>query len=126
MISKLTVRVIARLWMAIGKPPSIGVDRTTAKIHAKLVQVNSEATLQLHKRSQDIQNIVKDNNTCIKDLKRSNHKLVRSNGVLARSNRDLARSNGDLARSLEKLKDQNRKFAKEVERMRLYYYSLCR
>ena len=101
---KLTMKIIARLWMAIGKPPSIGVDKTTMKIHAKLAEVNSEATFQLHKRSQNIHILVEDSNTRIKDLRGSNDELERLNGVLARS--------------LERLEDQHRKFVKEVERMR--------
>ena len=100
---KLTIKIIARLWMAIGKPPSIGVDKTTLEIHAKLAEVNSAATVELHKRSQDIHGLVKTNNKDIEVLKNSNGELERLNGVLVRS--------------LERLEDQHRKFVKQAERM---------
>ena len=80
----------------------MGIDKTTITIHAKLAEVNSEATFQLHKRSQNIHIIVEDNNARIKELKGSNNELERLNGVLARS--------------LERLEDQHTKFVHKVER----------
>lgn len=99
---------IARLWMAIGKPPSIGIDKTAAAIHAKLTEVISEAARQLHKRSQNILITGEDSNARIKELKGSNDKLERSNGVLVRS--------------LERLEEQHKKFLQEVERT---HFSHC-
>ena len=96
------MKVIARFWMAIGKPPSIGIDRTVATIHGKLAEVNSEAMIQLHKRSQKIHTTVEDNNARIKELKNSNYALERSNGVLVTA--------------LERLEVQHQKFVQEVER----------
>ena len=94
--------------MAIGKPPSIGVDKTTIEIHAKLAEINSAATVELHKRSQDTHCVVKDNNKHIRALKNSNDELKRLNGVLARS--------------LERLENQHRSLVEEVKCI----YSLCR
>ncbi|KAL9118252.1 MAG: hypothetical protein Q9187_005208 [Circinaria calcarea] len=87
--------------MAIGKPPSLGIDQTVATLHAKLAEVNSEAMIQLHKRSQKIHNTVEDNNARIKELKNSNHALERSNMVLVSA--------------LERLEAQHQKFVQEVE-----------
>lgn len=104
------MKATARLWMAIGKPPSLGIDGTMATIHGKLAEVNSEAMIQLHKRSQKIHITVEDNNTHIKKLETSNSELERLNGVLARS--------------LERLEEQHKKFVREVEGMSLPCYIL--
>ena len=102
--------------MAIGKPPSLGIDETVAKIHGKLAEVNSEAMIQLHKRSQKIHIVVEDNNVHIKKLETSNMELERLNGVLTRS--------------LERLEVQHEKFVQEVKRMWLpqigFWCSLAR
>jgi hypothetical protein len=50
----------ARLWMAIGNPPSIGVEKTASTIHGKLAEVTSEAMVQLHKRNQRIELTVQE------------------------------------------------------------------
>jgi len=82
--------------MAIGKPPSMGIDRTVATVHGKLAEINSEAMLQLHRRSRNIQITVEDSNYRIKELKRLNGVLVRSH---------------------ERLESEYRRFREEVERM---------
>lgn len=64
--------------MAIGKPPSVGIDKTAARVHKKLAEVSSEAMIQLHKRSQSIHVTVEDSNTRIKELERLNAVLVHS------------------------------------------------
>ena len=104
------MKATARLWMAIGKPPPLGIDGTMAKIHGKLAEVNSEAMIQLHKRSQKIHITVEDNNAHIKKLETSNSELERLNGVLARS--------------LERLEEQHRKFVREVEGMSILWGAL--
>jgi hypothetical protein len=51
--------------MAIGKPPSMGIDRTTALIHCKLAEVSLEANFLLHKQNQEINIIVKESQITI-------------------------------------------------------------
>jgi hypothetical protein len=53
--------------MAIGKPPSMGIDRTTALIHSKLAEVTSEAMVQLHKRNQRIEITVQESQITIEE-----------------------------------------------------------
>ena len=68
--------------MAIGRPPSIGVDKTVTLIHSQLAEVNSEATRLLHKRNRDIHELVAASNNEIADLKESNQRLETNNRVL--------------------------------------------
>ena len=96
-------KVVARLWRAIGKPPSLGIDRTMAIIHGKLAEVTSQANIQLHHRSKKIQLTVEDNNVHIKKLQVSNVELERLNGLLQRS--------------LERLEIQHEEFVAQVESM---------
>jgi hypothetical protein len=69
--------------MAIGRPPSRGIDKTAAQVHRKLAEVSSEAMFHLHKRSQSIHVTVRDSNTQIKDLQRQNKVLVHAYEHLA-------------------------------------------
>ena len=61
-------RQIVRLWSAIGRPPSIGIEVTVATIQGKLAEVNGEAMILLHSRGRDIYNTVQE-------LKNDNKKL---------------------------------------------------
>ena len=107
---QLTVEVTARLWLAIGKPPSLGIDETMAKIHGKLAEVTLQANIQLHKRNKEIHFIVEDNNEHIKNLETSNL--------------ELKKLNEDLTRSLQRLELQHKKYVEEVKSMRPLQYSL--
>ena len=82
--------------MAIGKPPSMGIDLTAETIQAKLANVTTECRFQLHSRTKQINTIVEDSNARIKYLQRENAVLLGS---------------------LERLDADHRKFVQEVEGM---------
>ena len=67
-IMSLTRLQIVRLWSAIGRPPSIGIEVTVSTIQGKLAEVNGEAMILLHSRGRDIYNSVQE-------LKKDNKKL---------------------------------------------------
>ena len=94
-------RFSTRLWSAVGRPPSLGIDRTVATIHAKLAEVNSETMIELHKRSQNIYITVKESD-----------KRIKESGIEIK---ELRRSNGVLVRALERLENDHRKFVQEAE-----------
>ncbi|KFX86685.1 hypothetical protein V490_08931, partial [Pseudogymnoascus sp. VKM F-3557] len=48
-------RLSVRIWMSIGRPPSIGIDNTASTIKGKLADVNSQAMVLLHERTRAIQ-----------------------------------------------------------------------
>ena len=54
--------------MAIGNPPSIGVEKTASTIHGKLAEVTSEAMVQLHKRNQRIELTVQESKRTVEEL----------------------------------------------------------
>jgi hypothetical protein len=62
--------------MAIGRPPSMGIDKTAANVHKKLAEVSSGAMIELHKRSQNIYKTVEDTRSTINRLERLNMVLV--------------------------------------------------
>ena len=99
--SKYFTRLSTRLWSAVGKPPSLGIDRTVATIHGKLAEVNAEAMIQLHKRSQKIFETVEESNVRIKESSTEIKKLKRTNGALVRA--------------LERLETDHLKFVQEVK-----------
>jgi hypothetical protein len=57
----------ARLWMAIGNPPSMRVEKTASTIHGKLAEVTSEAMVQLHKRNQRIEITVQESKRTVEE-----------------------------------------------------------
>ncbi|EED20798.1 hypothetical protein TSTA_039920 [Talaromyces stipitatus ATCC 10500] len=67
---------ITRLWMAIGNPPVRGIDKIATRIHQKLAEVSSEATMLLHRRNQSIQGTVENNNARLKTVERQNDVLL--------------------------------------------------
>ncbi|MCJ1385588.1 hypothetical protein MMC17_008711 [Xylographa soralifera] len=67
-----------RLWRAIGRPPSMGIDNTVGAIRGKLAAVNAEAMIQLHKRTKNIDVTVQESHREIKKLKDLNDVLVAS------------------------------------------------
>ncbi|MCJ1438053.1 hypothetical protein MMC27_007440 [Xylographa pallens] len=67
-----------RLWRAIGRPPSMGIDNTVGAIRGKLAAVNAEAMIQLHKRTKNIDLTVQESHREIKKLKDLNDVLVAS------------------------------------------------
>ena len=65
--------------MAIGRPPSMGIDKTASVVHKKLAEVSSTAMIELHKRSQSIYNTVESTKSRINNLERLNMVLVSAN-----------------------------------------------
>jgi hypothetical protein len=61
--------------MAVGMPPSIGIDATVATIHGRLAEVNSEAMVLLHSRSKDIHEGIQKLQHDNEELKRHNKEL---------------------------------------------------
>ncbi|KAH0543405.1 hypothetical protein FGG08_002263 [Glutinoglossum americanum] len=87
--SEYFARFSVRLRMALGKPPSMGIDVTAAAIHSRLAEVNSEAMVLLHHRSKEthentekiktqnkkLQDIAESSKTEIEGLRRLNEIL---------------------------------------------------
>jgi len=92
---------IARLWMAIGNPPARGIDKIATRVHQKLAEVSSEATILLHKRNQSIQGTVENNNTRLKTVERQNNVLERQNNLLLDA--------------YERIREDYERFRREVE-----------
>ena len=67
---------------AIGRPPSIGIDRTVTLIHSQLAELSSEATRLLHKRNLDILNRVTNLKNQTAGLEDANKRLQEQNRVL--------------------------------------------
>ncbi|MCJ1252165.1 hypothetical protein MMC30_009404 [Trapelia coarctata] len=72
-------RFSVRLRRSIGRPPSMGIDITVRMMHRALAAVNKEATIELHRRNQNIQRTAEESNTYIKDLKREQNRLLEIN-----------------------------------------------
>jgi hypothetical protein len=79
--------------MAIGKPPSMGIDITVAMIHSKLAEVNSEAMVLLHSRSLEI-------GKGVQRLEADNKKKL---GIIEKLSRELQEVKGQL----QELSDEN-------------------
>ena len=62
--------------MAVGRPPSMGIDETTAVVHKKLAEVSSEAMLELHKRNGSMHLKIIGMERSIKDLHSQNKILL--------------------------------------------------
>jgi hypothetical protein len=75
--------------MAIGRPPSLGVDKTASTIHGKLAEVTSEAMVQLHKRNQRIELTVQESQLTIKEsqitIKESHSTIQRLESMLEKA-----------------------------------------
>ncbi len=91
----------ARLWMAIGSPPAMGVEKTASIIHSKLAEVTSEAMINLHKRNQKIQLTVEE----------SRVKIEESQITIEESHSTIQR----LERMLEEARLENEKYRKQEE-----------
>lgn len=87
--------------MAIGKPPSMGIDNTVTTIHKNLAELNSQAMFHLHKRSQ----------ATFETVERSRQEIE----SLTKRIGDLTDTNGVLTRSLKRLEDQYDNFKQEIE-----------
>ena len=74
---------------AVGKPPSMGINKTILSIQGKLGEVNSEANYQLHVRNKKIQETV--------------YGLELSNGRLEQQSRHLANQNDELNKQLREM-----------------------
>ena len=87
--SKETTQYFTRSWrryvMAVFVPPSIGISRTVASIHASLDEVNSQARFHLHIRSHDIHKIVENSERKIAELKQDNANLLKAIALLMTS-----------------------------------------
>ena len=87
--------------MAVGRPPSLGIDKTKAMINGKLAEINVEVNILLHKRHQRIDSRTEESHDKIED---SNQQIM-----------SLRKENSILIESLGRLNDQYIKFQKEVE-----------
>ncbi|KAE9370953.1 hypothetical protein N431DRAFT_379747 [Stipitochalara longipes BDJ] len=94
-------RFRTRLWMAIGNPPAMGVEKTASIIHGKLAEVTSEAMLNLHKRNQQIQLTVEE----------SKVKIEESQITIEESHSTIQR----LERMLEEARLENEKYRQQEE-----------
>jgi len=93
--------------MAIGKPPSMGIDVTVATIHGKLAEVNSEAMVLLHSRSQEIHKGVQE--------------LQAENKQLLDRTKQLKQQNDELLLGMEQVKKENYHMRVAYERTFLHY-----
>ncbi|KAI9858315.1 MAG: hypothetical protein M1813_007590 [Trichoglossum hirsutum] len=101
------VHFLVRFRMAIGKPPSMGIDITVATIHSKLAEVNSEAMVLLHSRSLEIgkgvQRLEADNKKKLGIIEKLSRELQEVKGQLQELSDEnhLIRVNSDLKRQQE-------------------------
>ncbi|KAI9761888.1 MAG: hypothetical protein M1840_001541 [Geoglossum simile] len=89
-----------RFRMAIGKPPSMGIDITVATIHGKLAEVNAEAMVLLHSRNLEISEGVQEQSGIIKRLLLINEEQSRELRELREASQ-LSRVDSDLKRQQE-------------------------
>jgi hypothetical protein len=80
--------------MAIGRPPAMGIDKTTAVIHKQLASINAEALVELHKRARSIYELVDESHNEITELRKRN---MEQKSVID----DIQRQNEELSRRIE-------------------------
>lgn len=73
---------LARLWMAIGVPPSRGIEKNAITVHQTLAKVSAAAMFNLHKRNQDIQVTVEKSHDELEKQSNKLEKLNRQNEIL--------------------------------------------
>ena len=100
--------VAVRLWMAIGRPPSLGVDLVEKSIQQKLSEVGSEAMVLLHSRNRDIfvnvGRLLNENGDLLTQINQM-HSTVKS----------LQNQNESLQSELVFLKQQNNEMQQEAD-----------
>jgi intracellular sulfur oxidation DsrE/DsrF family protein len=101
--------LVARLWVAIIAPPSVGIDRITASIHKNLAEINAEAMFRLHERSQNIEIEVVNSGKTIQQLKLD---AEESSRVMKR----MEATNEELLLSLKEQREKMNAYVCEVER----------
>jgi hypothetical protein len=100
---------VARIWVAIIAPPSVGIDRITASIHKNLAEINAEAMFRLHERSQNIETEVVNSGRTIQQLKLDAEES-------SRAMKRMEATNEELLLSLKEQRDKMNAYVREVER----------
>jgi hypothetical protein len=100
---------VARIWVAIIAPPSVGIDRITASIHKNLAEINAEAMFGLHNRSRNIETEVVNSGKTIQQLKLDAEES-------SRTMKRMEATNEELLLSLNEQREKMNAYIREVER----------